>query len=161
MSHIKQIPFNVAEAICNQIYAGVSDPQAIVANVSAHQPIYAEAITYVFSGEDDGMAPAYSSDMDAQGIGGQQFLAILDRVAAFAAPATEPVVPPHPTPWKVEYRQRFSTWHPQSRPEIMDANNELVLSLPCSADHPGVYDPVAVDTAQQIVDAVNSQSESL
>ncbi len=61
----------------------------------------------------------------------------------------------HPTPWKVAYWRRCLEWHPQSRPYIVDAADETVCEMPQTVGHPGVFDAVAVETAQRIVAAVN------
>lgn len=63
----------------------------------------------------------------------------------------------HPLPWQVKYRQRFDTWHPKSRPYIVDANHALVVEMNGHVGHPGDYDAHADGTAQAIVNAVNTQ----
>lgn len=59
-------------------------------------------------------------------------------------------------PWQVRYRQICDEWHPQSLPYIVDSEGRLILRLPQTVDHPGMYDELAVNTAKEIVAAVNS-----
>ena len=61
----------------------------------------------------------------------------------------------HPTPWRVEYHQRLKAWHPQSRPYIVDAVGVMVCQMIQNVEHPGLYDQLADETAQKIVEAVN------
>lgn len=63
----------------------------------------------------------------------------------------------YPKPWKVKYRRRCDEWHPKSCPDIVDALGRLVVSMPQTVDHPGMYDELADNTAQEIVRAVNAQ----
>ena len=64
----------------------------------------------------------------------------------------------HPKPWRVEYLQRFPKWHKQSMPYIVDACDNIVCEMPMTEgiNHPGLYDEVAVQTAKEIVQSVNS-----
>lgn len=63
----------------------------------------------------------------------------------------------HPTPWTVKYWRRCPEWHEFSSPYIVDAEGVTVLELPQRVGHPGEFDPVAVRTAHQIVEAVNER----
>lgn len=66
----------------------------------------------------------------------------------------------YPKPWKVKYDQRCEEWHPKSQPSIVDAKGRLVVALPCTVDHPGLYDELACNTAQEIVRAVNTAHQA-
>jgi hypothetical protein len=65
----------------------------------------------------------------------------------------------YPKPWKVKYRPRCEEWHPKSSPCIVDALGRVVVTLPQTVDHPGLYDELAVNTANEIVRAVNAMRE--
>jgi hypothetical protein len=60
-------------------------------------------------------------------------------------------------PWRVHYRQVCDEWHPQSSPCIVDQQGRLVVNMPQTVDHPGLYDELADNTAKEIVAAVNAQ----
>lgn len=68
----------------------------------------------------------------------------------------------HPTPWRVEYFQRFAEWHEHSSPQIVDADGIIVVMMPQSAEchHPGFYDREADELAKRIVAAVNKAGDA-
>jgi len=61
----------------------------------------------------------------------------------------------YPRPWKVKYRHRCYEWHPKSRPYIVDSLGRIVCEMPQTVGHPGEYDELADNTANEIVNAVN------
>lgn len=65
----------------------------------------------------------------------------------------------HPLPWRVVYSPMFPEWDAKSMPRIVDANGETVIRIPQSEDvhHPGLHDAKANETADRIVNAINSQ----
>lgn len=65
----------------------------------------------------------------------------------------------YPKPWRVKYWQRCEEWHPKAMPYIVDSEGRLVVELPCTVDHPGMYDELADNTAKEIVRAVNAMRE--
>ncbi len=56
----------------------------------------------------------------------------------------------------VKYNQRFPEWHPQSSPYIEDAAGERVLTMQQNVEHPGKYDPKAVELVQELVRCYNA-----
>lgn len=64
----------------------------------------------------------------------------------------------YPKPWRVKYNQMVEEWHPQSLPEVVDAEGRLVCRMPQTTCHPGDYDELAVNTAEEIVAAVNREA---
>lgn len=63
----------------------------------------------------------------------------------------------HPAPWRVEYWQRFDTWHPKAFPHVMDAAGKLVCDLPQHVTAEA-YDAIADTVAHTIADSVNHQA---
>jgi len=59
-------------------------------------------------------------------------------------------------PWSIKYRVRCEEWHPKSCPTVVDALGRFILALPQTVDHPGMYDELADNTAQEIVRAINA-----
>ena len=63
---------------------------------------------------------------------------------------------PHPLPWRVEYHQRFPTWHEKSMPKVVDAWGNFIVAPLQRVGHPGEYDEEADQIAHQIVAGVNA-----
>lgn len=62
----------------------------------------------------------------------------------------------HKKPWQVRYRRVYDGWFPKAMPYIVDSEGGLVVELPYTVDHPGMYDELADNTAKEIVASVNA-----
>jgi hypothetical protein len=67
--------------------------------------------------------------------------------------ATSQIQQFHPLPWRVDYWQRFDTWHPKSYPRVIDADGKLVCDMPSKVTA-GAYDAIADLAAQAIAESV-------
>lgn len=64
----------------------------------------------------------------------------------------------HPRPWRVEFKQVFPHWDPQSSPTVVDSDGREVCELKQNVSHPGLADPERLELANFIVEKANRAS---